>query len=77
MQCACVILSSVACPSLQYFSTLPNKRHDFRKKKTVIEPKMYALIFSTTFFILKRIERNKIKMYIGLIIEGPVMLFRF
>jgi len=27
------ILSSVACPVLQYFSTLPHKRHDFRGKK--------------------------------------------
>jgi len=26
MQCACAILSSVACPSLQYFSTLSHKR---------------------------------------------------
>ena len=28
MQCACAILSSVACPSLQYFSTVSHKRHD-------------------------------------------------
>ena len=43
-----IILSSVACPVLQYFSTLLNKRHDFRNKVT--ECKMYVLIFSTTFF---------------------------
>jgi hypothetical protein len=30
MQCACAILSPVACPGLQYFSTLSHKRHDFR-----------------------------------------------
>ena len=30
MQCACAILSSVACPALQYVSTLYHKRHDFR-----------------------------------------------
>jgi len=30
MQCACAILSSVACMAIKYFSTLPNKRRDFR-----------------------------------------------
>ena len=33
MQCACAILPSVACPALQYFSTLSHKRHDFRGEK--------------------------------------------
>jgi hypothetical protein len=27
-----IILSSVACPRLQYFSTLSHKRHDIRKE---------------------------------------------
>ena len=35
MQCACAILPSVARPALQYFSTLPHKRHDFRVKKKI------------------------------------------
>jgi hypothetical protein len=48
MQCACAILSTVTWPGLQYFSTLSQKRHDFRNKK-VTEHEMRVLIFSTTF----------------------------
>jgi hypothetical protein len=43
-----MILSSVACLGLQYFSTLPHKRHDFRKKKSYWTQK-YVLILSTPF----------------------------
>ena len=38
---------SVACPAVQYFSTLSHKWHDLRK--IVIEHKMCVLIPSTTF----------------------------
>jgi len=48
LQCACAILSSVACPALQNFSILSHKRHDFFLKKG-IEHKMRVLISSTTF----------------------------
>ena len=57
MQCAWAILSSLACPALQYFSTLSHKRHDFRKKVT--ERKMCVLIFSTTF--VRHISHSKMK----------------
>jgi uncharacterized protein (DUF2225 family) len=49
----------VACPAVLYFSTLLNKRHDFRKKerkkertkerKKVTERKISVAIFSTIF----------------------------
>ena len=42
-----VILSSVVCLALSYFSTLSHNWHDFRKK--INEHKMSVLIFSTTF----------------------------
>jgi hypothetical protein len=55
-----IILPSVACLALPYFSTLSHNQHDFREK--VIERKVCALIFSAilleTFLILRRIERD-------------------
>jgi hypothetical protein len=34
MQCACAVLSSMACLASPYLSTLPQKWNDFRKKKS-------------------------------------------
>jgi hypothetical protein len=49
MQYVCAILSSVACPAVQYFSTLSHKRNDFRKKKKKLLSTKCVFIFSTTF----------------------------
>jgi hypothetical protein len=55
-----VILSSVACLLLSYFSTLCHKGHDFRGKKfiehTMCVNSLYNY-FSETFLILRRIEQ--------------------
>jgi hypothetical protein len=42
-----IIVSSVACPALQYLSTSSQKCYNFCEK--VIEHKMWVLTFSTTF----------------------------
>jgi len=42
-----IILSSLTCRSVQYFSRLPYKRQDFREN--VFEYKMRVLIFSAVF----------------------------
>jgi hypothetical protein len=50
-QCACAVLSSVACSALQYTFTLSHKRHDLRGAGgggRVTEHKMCVPILSTT-----------------------------
>jgi len=63
MQFAYAILSSVACLALQYFSTLSDKRHDFRKTLLNMECVFCFSLqrSSETFPILRRNERDMVK----------------
>jgi hypothetical protein len=74
MQCACAILSHVARPALQYFSTLSHTQCALRKRKKNIEIKISILIFSTTFVCLRRIDTDMIKICILFSCEVPVIL---
>jgi hypothetical protein len=75
MQCACAVLSSVACPTVQYSSTLSHKGHDFRKKVLDIKRVLiFSATLSATFFVLRRNERKMIKMCIGIHVRHPLFL---
>jgi hypothetical protein len=74
-----VILSSVACLAVPYFSTLSHKRHDIREKVT--EHKMCVLlslqILSKTFLILRRVQQNIIINVQRSSCKVPVILVGF
>jgi len=48
MQCVCAILSSVACPTVLYFSMLSHNSTIF-KKKNLLNIKCVFLIYFQTF----------------------------
>jgi len=60
-----VILSSVACPALQDFSTLSHKRHDFFREKGELLNIKCALIFCTTFawWSISHYKKNSARHY--------------
>ena len=78
-QCECVILSSVACPALQYFSTLPHKRHDLRKKLLNIKHVFWfsLLLLSEHFSFYEELSEIWQEMYIGLQVKYPLFLSDF
>ena len=58
----CIVLPSVACLAVPYFSTLSHKRHDSRKN--VMERKRRVLIFSTKFVLkISRFKKNSARCY--------------
>jgi hypothetical protein len=67
-------------PTLQYFSTLSQNRHDFRKKyyRTQSLFRFSQQFLSEMFLILRRNERGKIKkMYNDLYLKRPLFLSDF
>jgi hypothetical protein len=79
MKRACAVLSSVASPAVQYFSTLSHKRHDFQNVLLDIECvfRFSLQLLSETFLILRRVERDMVKIYIALHVKYPLFLSDF
>jgi hypothetical protein len=76
------ILSSVTCLTVQYFSTLSHKRHDFRGGKSSLNTKcVFSFIslqlLSETFLILRRTERDVIKNVYWCLCQVAVFLRDF
>jgi len=73
-----IIMSTEFCPSLQYFSTLPYKRHEFRKKKKL--PIINCVFWFSlqllivTFIILRETEWDII---INMTFVGPCIVIYF
>ena len=58
-----IILPSVACLAVPFFSILPHKQHDFRKK--IIEHKcafLFSLQLSSETFLILRITEGDINI---------------
>jgi hypothetical protein len=76
MQSAWTIFLSVVCPPLQYFTTLSHLRYCYGKN-AINKKRVFWFVphlLSETFLILRRNERDMIKMYIGLHVKYSLFL---
>jgi hypothetical protein len=78
MQCVCAMLTLVACPVLQYFSTFSHQRHDFWKRLLNIIGvfRVFLQIHSDLSFIKGRIEQAMIENVDWSSCTVPVILVR-
>ena len=83
IQCACAVLYRHLWPRLdvQYFSTLPHERQDFRQKKMLLDIKC-VFSFSLqylyeTFLILRIILEGTVIIIYRSTCKVPVILVRF
>ena len=76
----CAILSSVACPTVQYFPTLFYKRNIFEKKMSLYIKgalRYSVQLLSEIFLIPRRTERDMIKNVNQSLLKYPLLLSDF
>jgi len=78
MQCACVILSFVVFPVVQYFYTFSHKRRDFRQNKLLCINVCFDILYNfETFLILRRTERDMVMNVCWFSCKVTLILVRF
>jgi hypothetical protein len=69
----------VACLAVTYFSTLSDNRHYFLKQSYWTQNVFWFPLqfLSETFLVPRNIQRDTIKMYIGLHVKWPLFFLHF